>query len=267
MISREDLPSSELLSDYVDQGYNAYRRFLATRSQLKKRKKMSPGNAETYNRILGRAGKSYADTIRSLQHKAQRVIDQKLEALESDRQAALDAYWQRVRDTLGKGDAAAADALRDQVKNSSWEEIEELYNNGDEWVRAIVRTSMPKPNVDYSTVEGMQSNAANVHARILAETDDQQYEADLADLKERSRTIRQAHNALEAIDPLAHAKAQDNALDGVAGIHHRALQAEPDDFSMYERHTAMQSIERDWKLITASLPSDWEARAEAEAAS
>jgi hypothetical protein len=260
MWGREELEAPKILEEYVDCGYQNYRRYLAVKAQMEKRMELAPTNNAAYQKILGAAAATYATRSENLKRNAQKMLEEEAEKLEAALTDAQAQRWERLRQTVDKGgNGTAAKLLADRVRKADWTEVERLFDEGDEWAKSVIAMTVDEPEGDVFDDSHM------TYQRILRETTDERYQEKLEDLGARLQQVDIAKRDISKLNPLAHAKAQDDALQGVAGIHEHALSADPEDFTLYERHKAAQTIDKNWTRITASLPADWEAQAEAEA--
>jgi hypothetical protein len=250
MISREDLAGSELLEEYMDTGYRNYRQYLAVKAQLQKRRDMAPANAEGYDKVLGTVAADYANQSVNLKRNAQKMLQAEAEKIEAALAEAEAGWWERLRRTVDDG-SASAHLLAARVRKADWGEIERLFDEGDKWTRSVIAMTVDEPT----------GAGHDVYERIIDTVRSDHADPQLEDLEERAHAVMRAKREIPMLDPLAHAKAQDDALGGVAGIHEQALRADVNDFDYYERHKAAETIDDNWTRLTASLPADWEAEA------
>jgi hypothetical protein len=250
MILRDDLPESELLSDYLDTAYRDYREFLAVKAALEARSRMAPANAEAYGRIEGRAAARYMRQSANVRANARRKLAKERERLERAVQRANARRWERLRQVVNKRESTAARLLTDKVQRSSLEEIERLFDEGDEWARSVIAMS-----VDGSSAEPGSEEAA-VFRRIQTETRDERYEEKLSELEARAGELRRAEEIVPQLAILEYYAHLGDVLDET--VHRRALQASNDDFYAEERLTAQRAIDDVWERVAAGVPDDFE---------
>jgi hypothetical protein len=193
-----------MLEKYKQRGRDALTEYLV----VKKRLGAWDGiTRDAKAKALEAARKRYEAEVEEIKAEAAAEIEAEREAFEAAAEKQRLAEWSDMRGTLGE--AGAALVMMEKIKGLSLPELQELYQDADDWGKTIIGKLAPEPQ----PTEGGQLDMAAVQAyEAIADAETRRLEGG-AELRSRGRDLENAERQLDEVDPLGHAKAQGDALE------------------------------------------------------